>query len=302
MFKSQSLFTLFISILIITDILFAASAKEVMQTANEFYRNGDYENAIELYEELTYQGYEGVSLFFNLGNSYYRIGKIGYAILNYERALKFGNESLEQKSSVKFLGMLIDENLQWNFHFNNLNSKLGYAIYTLSKIRNQKLPLSCLKQLYYSLYHCHLIYGIILWGPLMLAKNYNKLVKSQKKVLRIMNNSKINTSSNPIFKKFGILKLDDVLNLELLKLMYLTVNKCIPKPISDIFPANTTVHNYSTRHRNDPIIIARNYAPLHKSFICLAPTKWSNLNQATKNAKSYKMFSTRVKKLLISNY
>jgi len=108
MFKIQTLFILFISFLFVTDLSFAANANEMMQNANKFYRSGDYENAIERYKELTEQGYEGVSLFFNLGNSYYRIGKIGYAILNYERALKISpsDEDVQHNLSFAYLSTI----------------------------------------------------------------------------------------------------------------------------------------------------------------------------------------------------
>lgn len=69
--------------------LFAQSSiDEVMKKANEFYVKGQFKEAINIYESLIHQGFEGTSLYYNLGNSYYRIGKIGFAILYYEKALK----------------------------------------------------------------------------------------------------------------------------------------------------------------------------------------------------------------------
>jgi tetratricopeptide (TPR) repeat protein len=65
-----------------------ADPYSIMQTANEYYKNNRYQLAIEEYNKLLLDGFEGTSLFYNLGNAHYRIGKVGYAILYYEKALK----------------------------------------------------------------------------------------------------------------------------------------------------------------------------------------------------------------------
>jgi len=81
-------FYLIIALTLFTGLPFAKNIDEQMQMAGAFYRNGVFDKAIKTYEDLRSDGYEGASLYFNLANSYYRLGKLGYAILNYERALK----------------------------------------------------------------------------------------------------------------------------------------------------------------------------------------------------------------------
>jgi len=74
----------------------------MMEKGNNFYRNGDYDNAIEEYKKLVDEGYLGTSLFYNLGNTHYRIGKIGYAILYYEKALKLSPSDVDVKHNLDF--------------------------------------------------------------------------------------------------------------------------------------------------------------------------------------------------------
>lgn len=50
------------------------------------YIKEDYVTAIQIYETLLKNG-EAAEVYYNLGNSYYKIGEIAKAILNYERAL-----------------------------------------------------------------------------------------------------------------------------------------------------------------------------------------------------------------------
>jgi len=59
-----------------------------MQKGNEFYKSNLYQLAIDEYDKLIKQGFEGESVYYNLGNAHYRLGKVGYAILYYEKALK----------------------------------------------------------------------------------------------------------------------------------------------------------------------------------------------------------------------
>ncbi len=75
-----------LSILFCFSITFA-QLDEQFKTANENYKNENFDEAIKQYEQLIEQGYQGASLFYNLANSYYRKNKIGYAILYYEKAL-----------------------------------------------------------------------------------------------------------------------------------------------------------------------------------------------------------------------
>lgn len=69
-------------------IILGSDAEETMKQGNQFYMNNNYEKAIEKYSELVKKGYSGKELFYNLGNAYFKTGRIGFSILNYEKALR----------------------------------------------------------------------------------------------------------------------------------------------------------------------------------------------------------------------
>jgi len=77
-----------------------ADTNSIMQTANEYYKNNRYQLAIEEYNKLLLDGYEGISLYYNLGNAHYRLGKIGFAILYYEKALKLSPNDEDVKHNL----------------------------------------------------------------------------------------------------------------------------------------------------------------------------------------------------------
>lgn len=68
--------------------LFAQTPDELMKSANKFYQEGQIQQALENYEKILGQGYESGSLYFNLGNAYFKNGNLGKAIFCYEKGLK----------------------------------------------------------------------------------------------------------------------------------------------------------------------------------------------------------------------
>ena len=92
--------------------IFAANIDESMKQASENYRNAEFDKAINIYEQLISEGYKGTSLYYNLANSYYRIGKLGYAILNYERALKISPSDDDVKHNLAFANLSTVDRIQ----------------------------------------------------------------------------------------------------------------------------------------------------------------------------------------------
>jgi tetratricopeptide (TPR) repeat protein len=74
---------------------------DLYNQANELYKNADYEQAIELYEQAAEQVINP-ELFYNLGNSYFKSGRIGKAIVNYRRALFMAPRDKDIKFNLMF--------------------------------------------------------------------------------------------------------------------------------------------------------------------------------------------------------
>lgn len=105
--KLYILFILFVS------ITFAKSSVDnLMKKANDLYVQGQFEEAIKIYNSLIEEGYEGTSLYYNLGNSYYRTGKIGYAILYYEKALKLSPDDEDVKHNLQLAQLNIKDKIE----------------------------------------------------------------------------------------------------------------------------------------------------------------------------------------------
>ena len=105
-------FCLLIFVLLFTASSLGKDLNQSMQQAGEYYRSGEFDKAIKIYEEIRNEGFQGTSLFFNLANSYYRIGKLGQAILNYERALKLSPTDEDVKHNLAFANLSTVDRIQ----------------------------------------------------------------------------------------------------------------------------------------------------------------------------------------------
>jgi len=65
----------------------AQNTDTLFKTANEFYQKGDYNAALKSYQQIEKQQLESADLYYNLGNTYYKLNQIAPTIYNYEKAL-----------------------------------------------------------------------------------------------------------------------------------------------------------------------------------------------------------------------
>lgn len=59
---------------------------EIIARGNQAYQDGDYTAAIEAYTAVQQGGFSSAGLEYNLGNSWFKAGELGRAILHWERA------------------------------------------------------------------------------------------------------------------------------------------------------------------------------------------------------------------------
>jgi len=88
--------------LFVTATLYPQTNTELFEQANELYRSDKYSEAIAFYEKIEAQGKVSSELYFNLGNSYYKINKVAPSIYNYEKALQLNPLNADAVANLVF--------------------------------------------------------------------------------------------------------------------------------------------------------------------------------------------------------
>ncbi len=74
----------------------------LFQNATKAYNEGEYEKAIENYLNILEKGEHSASLYYNLGNSYYKLNQIAPSIYYYEKALLLQPNDAEIKNNLAY--------------------------------------------------------------------------------------------------------------------------------------------------------------------------------------------------------
>jgi len=92
----KKLLYLITTIFLVNTALSAQTEIDLFLQGNGQYESGDYEGAVSSYTDIVEMGLESPELWYNLGNSYYKLESLGYSVLAYERAKKLspGDESI----------------------------------------------------------------------------------------------------------------------------------------------------------------------------------------------------------------
>lgn len=79
------------------------SSEGLAAQADSAYMNDNFVQARDLYLQAQKQGGTSPALFYNLGNTYYRMGDLGRAILYYERALRLDPTFADARDNLQFV-------------------------------------------------------------------------------------------------------------------------------------------------------------------------------------------------------
>lgn len=154
---------------------------------------------------------------------------------------------VEESTSSKYLGVIIDDTLVWTQHIDFLCKKLSAGLYVIRRMKHIS-DIVTAKTAYYALYETHLRYGIVVWGATTRG-NLQRVLVHQKRVIRILANLQARESCRQAFQDLKILTVVNLYILETVTQIHLK----FPEPIA----TGADHHNYNTRH-------ALNYClPIH---------------------------------------
>ena len=175
-------------------------------------------------------------------------------IVHHNVTLLLDKKSISEKSHIKYLGVLVDQHLNWKYQISNVSKKISRSIGIMYRLRNF-VDLQILKNLYYCLIYSHLIYGIEVWGSAC-QTTMTPIISLQKRAVRMMTfNDRIPEVPgplcpfDPLFSVLELLKIYDIFNLQVAKFVYLCLRHETPSIFHDWFTLTSSIHRYATTSR-----------------------------------------------------
>ena len=222
--------------------------------------------------------------------------------VDYDLKLKLNGKKLVQTSSVKYIGIKIDSNLNWKEQQNSIAIKINKATAILSKMRHY-VNHNTLKMVYYSIFESHTNYANIVWGQNI--DSSNRLFLIQKKVLRIMHFTDRISHSDPLFSASNIIKIYDKVSIDNCVFISKSLSNDLPSIFGNWFIFSSFFHDHSLRSSKLGILKIPSFKTRshgRMSFRINSIYTWNNLQRVLKDKLIFSLKPNKVKTILRNYY
>ena len=236
----------------------------------------------------------------NISKTNYVIFHSSNTTIPQDIVIKLGKKHIIRANYVKFLGLLLDENLSWKYHLSELSKKLARTCGIFFKIRSL-LPTHTLINVYNSLFMSFLQYGITVWGQTF-DSYLDPIFKLQKKAVRAISHEHFTSHTLPIFKNLKLLRLQDIFRVKISSFVYESLNKINPSCFHDFFSLNSRIHQHFTRqsHHGHVFLTQKNSLQYGlRSIRYLGAKMWNDLPGEIRNSASKFSFKRNLKKFIL---
>jgi hypothetical protein len=233
----------------------------------------------------------------NVLKTNYMLFKKSKQVSNVE--LFMNNCKINRVHVTKFLGVMMDENLNWKEHISYVKTKISKNIAVLYRARKLFCE-NVIRTLYCSLILPYMTYCIEVWGNTY-KTNLNSLVLLQKKAIRIISGAAYLDHTNNIFLNFKLLKFMDLVELNTLLVMHKAYNNLLPLNLQKCFSVDN-VATFSTRRKNKFKI---NYVRTNMKAMCISirgVKMWNALDFKLSSCSDIKLFKRDVKNYYFEKY
>lgn len=190
---------------------------------------------------------------------------------------------------VKFLGIHIDERLNWEAHIKHIRNSLQKSLGLIFHV-SSFLPINTLILLYNALINSKLIYCLEAWGNAP-KTHLNKLLIIQKKLLRIIYKKPRQEHCAPLFKKSHILPIFQLYQLRISFIAH-----------SYFYNTHTRQSPYTTRRSLYDLPLPPSTSSAgHRQPTYRAAETWNNIPIEIRKIKSISYFRVVLKRHLLDS-
>ena len=218
---------------------------------------------------------------------------------NIELKLILDENVLERVDSTKFLGVYLDNKLNWSYHLDYIASKISKGLGMMSRCR-KILSNDVLLLLYYSLIYPYLIYCSIVWGGACLSA-LHKIEVLQNRAVRLITYSPFRSSPGPLYKALHLLKFVDIYKIQVMMFMYKCKNSLLPDACMHYCLINSD-HFYNMRNNHDFATISYRTNVREQCIRVVGPRLWNMLPSEMRLSENVNILKSATRNYLISLY
>ena len=214
--------------------------------------------------------------------------------------IKIDNIVVKPVHDTKFLGVIIDNELKWTANVKSILMKMKRNFMLMCRGKNL-LPPHNLKLIYYGHIYSHMSYCISIWGSMANNELLSKIRTEQNKCVKLLSRT---DPLNTTYKKYRILKLDDVIDLELKKFGYKLYHNLLPSNLLHELRTDSDgrtlakQHCYNTRNKKVLNLPRFNKKTYQNSLLVQSIKKFSELPTDLKNSSNIEQFTRQSRKVI----
>ena len=152
--------------------------------------------------------------------------------------LSINGLTIDQVTRFNFLGLHLNSQLTCHTHIEEISKKISRVTGKIYKMQNI-LPSKILLSLYNTLILPHINYCILSWG-----KENDAILLLQKRAVRAIASAGYRSHSEPLFKFYNLLKVNDIYTQRLLVFYYNVINKIISSNFNNFIPEFSEANNF----------------------------------------------------------
>ncbi|KAJ8715498.1 hypothetical protein PYW07_009980 [Mythimna separata] len=188
--------------------------------------------------------------------------------------INFNSQTIEKVNKTKFLGILIDNQLTWKPHAEDICKRLSTAAFMLHNL-SKKVNIPTILVAYHGLVISILRFGIIFWGH---CSDRESIFKVQKRCLRAIFGLKMTDSCVPIFKSHTLLTFPCLYILEIA--IFVATNRSLFPTLIETRKRNTAMRS---QYQNLLSTGVFKTSLLKKNVLCMAPLVYNKIPDRIKN-------------------
>ena len=225
--------------------------------------------------------------------------------------LNISQTPIERKTETRFLGVIVDESLNWSRHVKTVIAKMSRYVGIMYKIK-KLLPLKARLQIYHSFVQSHINFCSLVWG-FSCKSNIEAIFCKQKKGLRAVIPGFINYNykdgiipghTKQYFNEYNILTIHNIIALNALVMLnkIRSFPSLLPNSIVATIPTYSPEHG-STHDDCEKWLKTYNTPTYRNSLFFKGPLLYSTTNfvehSDIKRTTTPNIFKNKVKKVIL---